>query len=245
VAHLGEPGAYTERGRRFDSIVKYLMGGDLPFRIEGLKSRYLMNLGLRLDPERETRPARRAVSTLHVRYRIDPGLGLTEEELNATVRRFAPARGARSPAADPVFAEFTARIRVPLMTLHNTSDGWVPFAHQQDYRRKAIASGTGHLLVQRAVRWPGHCNFEGEDREQAFNDLVRWMETGVAGHSSPASSRTATTCWATRHASACAGLPCCTPPTPRGSKTRARLSGQRRRGQILLYERRLNEKGRR
>jgi hypothetical protein len=33
--------------------------------------------------------------------------------------------------------------------------------------------------VQRAVRWPGHCAFDGEVREQAFEDLVRWMEGGT------------------------------------------------------------------
>lgn len=29
---MGTPGAYTERGRRYDSVLKYLMGGELPLR---------------------------------------------------------------------------------------------------------------------------------------------------------------------------------------------------------------------
>jgi len=33
--------------------------------------------------------------------------------------------------------------------------------------------------VQRAVRWPSHCGFDGEIREQAFDDLVAWMEKGI------------------------------------------------------------------
>ncbi|HEY2993298.1 MAG TPA: hypothetical protein VGM22_10815, partial [Methylomirabilota bacterium] len=35
------------------------------------------------------------------------------------------------------------------------------------------------LLVQRAVRWPGHCAFDSEIRDQAFDDLVAWVEKGV------------------------------------------------------------------
>ncbi len=104
---------------------------------------------------------------------------MSEAELNARIRRIAPAKGARSPAADPVYAEVTGRITVPLLTLHETGDAWVPWSLEQDYRRKAIAAGTADLLVQRAVRWPGHCTFDGEVTEQAFDDLVAWMERGV------------------------------------------------------------------
>ena len=46
---MGTPGAYTDRGRRFDSVVKHLMGGDLPLRLEGMRQRYIMNLNSR-DP---------------------------------------------------------------------------------------------------------------------------------------------------------------------------------------------------
>ena len=177
---MGEPGEYTQKGRQFDSVVKYLIGGDLPFWRHGLRQRYLKNLRFRGDPERETRPVHRAASTLHVKYRIDDGLGLSAEALNAGVRRFVPAKDARSPNANPVFAEVTGRITVPMLTLHNTGDGWVPFSLQQNYRRKTIAAGTAHLLVQRAIRWPGHCNFvDGSVRERAFDDLVGWIEQGV------------------------------------------------------------------
>src|SRR5271167_3262493 len=46
---MGTPGYYTERGRRFDSVVKYLSGGDVPLRLEGLLERYVQNLNPR-DP---------------------------------------------------------------------------------------------------------------------------------------------------------------------------------------------------
>ena len=182
---LGTPGAYTERGRQFDSVVKYLMGGDragndLPLRLEGLRGRYLMNMMYRTrDLENEPNPGLRAASTAHIRYRIDPGLGLTEDELNARVRRLHPAKDSRSPSANPVYAERTGQLKVPLITLHETGDAWVPLSLEQSYRRRTIAAGTDHLLVQRVVRGPGHCAFDGQTQRQAFDDLVAWIERGA------------------------------------------------------------------
>ena len=185
VPALGMPGDYTARGRQFDSVVKYLMGADqagndLPLRLQGLKRRYLMNLNYRArDVENNPNPGSRAASTVHIRYRIDPGLGLSEDELNARVRRVQPAKDARSPIANPVYAERTGRIKVPLLTLHETGDAWVPLSLEQSYRRRTIAAGTDHLLVQRVFRAGSHCGFDGEMREQAFDDLVAWIERGV------------------------------------------------------------------
>ena len=185
VPALGMPGSYTARGRQFDSVVKYLMGADragndLPLRLQGLQRRYLLNMIHRSpDVEKEPTPGGRAASTAHIRYRIDPGLGLTEDELNARVRRVSPSKDARSPSANPVYAERTGRLTVPLITLHETGDAWVPLSLEQSYRRRTIAAGTSHLLVQRMMRAPSHCGFYGETRERAFDDLVAWIERGV------------------------------------------------------------------
>jgi len=185
VPALGMPGSYTARGQQFDSVVKYLMGADragndLPLRLQGLRRRYLLNMMYRpRDVENDLNPGVRAASTVHIRYRIDPGLGLTEAELNARVRRLQPAKDARSPIANPVYAERTGRLTVPLITLHETGDAWVPLSLEQSYRRRTIAAGTDHLLVQRVMRAPSHCGFDGQTREQAFDDLVAWIERGV------------------------------------------------------------------
>ena len=182
VPALGMPGAYTTRGRQFDSVVKYLMGADgagndLPLRLHGLQRRYLLNMTYRHpDVEKEARAGGRAASTVHVRYRIDPGLGLAEDELNARVRRLRPSKDGRS---NPVYAERTGRLTVPLITLHETGDAWVPLSLEQSYRRRTIAAGTSHLLVQRVIRAGSHCGFDGETREQAFDDLVAWIERGL------------------------------------------------------------------
>ncbi len=174
---MGTPPAYTERGRRFDSVLKYLMGGDVPLRLQGLPRYYVRYVMPEAGPD--TRELLGAASTLHVRYRIDPGLGVAEDELNAKVRRIVPPEGARSRRVNPAFAELTGRITVPVLAIHETGDGRVPWSLQQSYRRRTLAAGTAHLLVQRAVRWPGHCAVDGEVREQAFDDLVAWMERGA------------------------------------------------------------------
>ena len=179
------PGSYTARGRQFDSVVKFLMGADragndLPLRLQGLQARYLLNIMHRpKDVENEPNPGLRAASTAHVKYRIDPGLGLTEDELNARVRRIHPVQDARSSTANPVYAERTGRLTVPLLTLHETGDAWVPLSLEQSYKRRTMMAGTDHLLVQRVVRSPSHCGVDGSTRRQAFDDLVAWIERGV------------------------------------------------------------------
>lgn len=174
---MGQPPALTERGRQFESVVKHLVGGDLPYRAEGFAARYAPNLFLQGNPS-QPGPAQRAADTSGFQYEIDPGLGADAEDLNARVRRLKAEGDARA-GANPVFAPFSGRITVPLLTLHTTGDHFVPFRLEQEYRRKADAAGTAGLLVQRAVRRPGHCDFRPAERTHAFDDLVAWIERGV------------------------------------------------------------------
>jgi len=109
---------------------------------------------------------------------MGPGFDLDEATLNRQVRRAVLAEGTRSHQDNPVFAEFTGKIRVPVLTIHETGDFRVPFRQEQDYRRRTIAAGTSRFLVQRAQRKVGHCEFEGDIRKNAFDDLVAWIETG-------------------------------------------------------------------
>jgi hypothetical protein len=176
---MGRPGSFTARGQQFESVVKYLMGGDLPMREQGLAARYTANLLFGGPPQLSAAPPTRAISTRYIWYRIDDNLGLTEAELNREIRRFDPAPGSRSAAENPVFADFSGRIQVPVLTLHTTGDAFVPFSLEQSYRRKTLAVGTSDLLVQRAIRRPNHCQFETAERTQAFDDLVAWLVYGV------------------------------------------------------------------
>jgi hypothetical protein len=163
----------------FDSVVKHLAGGDLPLRLEGMKQRYVQNLNSRdVRPDRAQEFARHA-DTRNIQDDIDPGNDLDAAKLNREVARVSAPVGARAREVNPVFAEFTGKIRVPLMTLHETGDFRAPFRLEQNYRRRVQSAGTGHLLVQRAVRWAGHCGIEGSIRDRAFEDFVAWVERGI------------------------------------------------------------------
>ena len=175
---LGSPGEYTELGRRFDSVVKHLMGGDIPLRLEAMKTRYLANLNPRDPGPARAQEFARHSDTRHILYQIDPEFGLDEAALNRDMPRVIPAPGARSREANPAFAQLTGNIKVPVMAIHETGDFRVPFRLQQDYRRRTMRAGTADLLVQRPIRRVGHCGFDNAIRARAFDDLVAWIEGG-------------------------------------------------------------------
>jgi pimeloyl-ACP methyl ester carboxylesterase len=178
VERIGKPGSYTGRGRRFDSVVRHLAGGDLPLWAEAMAQHSLDDLrALRPGPEYAHELARHA-DTRQIVYGIDPGLGVDAATLNRDIRRVVPEAGGRS-ATNPVFAPFTGRIRTPLMTLHGTADLDVPLRLEQNYRRRTIAAGTSQLLAQRTQRVAAHCDFDQGAREKLFDDLVAWIERGV------------------------------------------------------------------
>jgi hypothetical protein len=129
---VGEPGYYTDRGQRFDSVVKYLAGGDLPFRLEGLALRYVQDLHPRDPGSARAREMARHADTRQINYDIDPGLGVDAATLNHEIPRILPEPGARSYETNPVFAELTGRIRVPVMSIHETGDFRAPFRLEQD-----------------------------------------------------------------------------------------------------------------
>ena len=73
----------------------------------------------------------------------------------------------------------TGRFDVPVLTMHDLGDLFVPFSMEQEYARDAARQGTSDLLVQRAIRGVAHCDFSTQEYVQAFTDLVAWVEQGV------------------------------------------------------------------
>lgn len=175
---LGSPDAPTEKGKQFISVARELSGGPRPFFYEGFLEHYSLNFGLLLlDPNRASLIGR-AATNADIVYGIDESLGLDAETLNAGVRRFPADPEARNASLHPDAVPTTGRIEDPLLTLHNTGDLFVPIAHQQSYRAKVEAAGAGDLLVQRAIRAAGHCEFTDEELLQAWEDLQAWVEQG-------------------------------------------------------------------
>jgi len=175
---LGTATAPTDIGLQYLSAIRSLSGGPRPFFLEGFALQVTANFGYALaDPGRSSLPFQAATNE-GVRYGIDPATGLTADALNAKVRRLAPVAGARDAAAHPDAVPTSGRISDPLLTLHNTGDLFVPISMEQSYLAKAKAAGTAGMLVQRAIRAAGHCQFSDAERLAAWNDLVAWVRDG-------------------------------------------------------------------
>lgn len=112
-------------------------------------------------------------------FDTDPSLSAEEQALNDGIVRVSAdpqGRGQQGLAQMPVV---NGTINVPVLTLHNLGDLFVPFHNEIDYASKVAANGNSDLLVQRAIRGVSHCDFTGPELESAFNDLVSWVEAGV------------------------------------------------------------------
>jgi pimeloyl-ACP methyl ester carboxylesterase len=106
----------------------------------------------------------------------DPALTAEEQALNDEILRVRADRGGPGLSGVP---RITGRFDVPVLTMHDLGDLFVPFSMEQEYARNAVRRGTSDLLVQRAVRGVQHCDFSAQEYQQAFSDLVTWVEQGV------------------------------------------------------------------
>jgi len=175
---LGKSPNYTEKGRQLASIQIEITGGPRPFAREGLVSRFIDNIrfGITNTPDAIVR----AATNTEMRYSIADGLGLTSTELNRRVTR-KPAESQLRSRTGP-FAEtalFDGQLTRPLLTIQGTGDLQVPVSQQQALKRAVMKAGNEHLLVQRLMRIPGHCQFSEAEQRRAFDDLVSWVRTGV------------------------------------------------------------------
>jgi pimeloyl-ACP methyl ester carboxylesterase len=73
----------------------------------------------------------------------------------------------------------SGRIGIPVLTLHNTRDPAVPFAHETMFGAAVANAGRSSLLTQVPVdRW-GHCAFSSAEVQSAFASLVQWVAAGA------------------------------------------------------------------
>ena len=89
--------------------------------------------------------------------------------LNLQVQRFNASPVARA-ALDPY--ETNGNLRIPLVTLHTTRDGLIPFWHELLYLPKVDLSDRGRFLPIPVNRY-GHCNFTANEVLTAFGLAVR------------------------------------------------------------------------
>lgn len=116
-------------------------------------------------------------------YQLDTDAELTPDEqaINDSIIRIArgegvnPYQGLRVRRVPVV----TGRITIPVLSVHTLGDLFVPFSMEQIYAREVAAWHRSDLLVSRATRAVGHCEFSAEELIETFDDLIEWVNTGV------------------------------------------------------------------
>ena len=176
---LGRPPDFTDKGRQLASVEIELSGGPRPFAVEGLRTRFIENIsGGALAGG--TAPSSRVATNQQYTYRIDAGLGLTSDRLNAAVRRKAPDMSVRADTGPfDELVPFDGQIQRPVLTMHGTGDLFVPIHLERTLNRAVVAAHHQDLLVQRVYRIAGHCGFNETEQAKSFDDVVKWVRAGV------------------------------------------------------------------
>lgn len=171
-------------GERLMQIAMYLTGGERPVFEIGFRSRFQNTVLSGGGDDGTVRGIldRNIYDNTNRVYRWTAGDQPTDEELafNESVPRVAAVRGVNSPRGDGVrwLPEVHGDFDVPVLTMHTLGDFYVPFRHQQLYREGAQRHGSDELLVQRAIRAPGHCDFSPQETRAAITEWIVWVNGG-------------------------------------------------------------------
>ncbi|MGR6923546.1 hypothetical protein ACU635_55600 [[Actinomadura] parvosata] len=166
----------NELGRQFRDIVVNLSGGPRPGASAAFAywQDFLFGLAGPDEGGPLAREPGRVATNRGTVYRPSAPVNV-----NASVQRVDPADpAARWTGRLTEVAAVTGRITVPVLSLHDLGDNFVPFSMEQYYRADVARNGRSGLLVQRAIRAAGHCEFSPAEAGAAWDDLVRWQRTG-------------------------------------------------------------------
>jgi len=111
-------------------------------------------------------------------FDTDPALSAAEQAFNDGIVRVTASPQGRAGGMRQV-PQVSGDIGIPVLTLHNLGDLFVPFHNETVYAQRVADHGKSDLLVQRAIRGVNHCNFTPAEFSTAFLDLVNWVENGV------------------------------------------------------------------
>ncbi len=112
-------------------------------------------------------------------FDTDPALTAAEQAFNDDIFRVSADPQARKPNGLAQVPVISGDIDIPVLTLHNLGDLFVPVHNEVVYAERVAAQGKSDLLVQRAIRGVGHCGFTATELVTAFAELVAWVEFGV------------------------------------------------------------------
>lgn len=112
-------------------------------------------------------------------FDTDPALTAEEEAFNQDIFRISADAQGRHKEGLAQVPTISGDISIPVLTLHNLGDLFVPVHNEVVYAERVAAKGKADLLVQRAIRGVNHCDFNAAELGTAFLDLVGWVELGV------------------------------------------------------------------
>ena len=112
-------------------------------------------------------------------FDTDPALAPAEQTLNDDIFRVSADPQGRHKNGLAQVPKISGDISVPVLTLHNLGDLFVPVHNEIVYAERVSEHGKSDLLVQRAIRGVLHCDFTPQELGSAFLDLVGWVELGV------------------------------------------------------------------
>ncbi|QGZ32171.1 alpha/beta hydrolase [Stutzerimonas stutzeri] len=177
-----EPSA---QGLKLEGIVRELSGGDRPIFAEGFRTSLqsvVLDTGGR-DGSVVGILADSLTGNLGTRYQFDTrkAMSAEEREFNDSIIRVIGHPPANSIRPDGLrwIPVVNGQFDVPVVSIHTLGDLYVPFKHQQIYRRNAEANGNGELLVQRAIRAPSHCDFSYQEQVEAMAAMLQWEQQGI------------------------------------------------------------------
>ncbi len=180
----GWPTDLNETGQQFKELVEDRSGAERPNFDEAWAfwnsidsasgpGNFLFNLGLG-DGTLPNSGGLSVVENTGVFYQLDDLGSFSPEELAFNEAVFRTEKEGLARRGERITGDF----RVPVLTLHNLGDLFVPFGMEIDYARDVMWRGDPDLLVQRAIRGVRHCGFSDAEMEAGFADLVAWTEGG-------------------------------------------------------------------
>ncbi|NEX61212.1 alpha/beta hydrolase family protein [Noviherbaspirillum galbum] len=180
------PSATTPRGDRLKAIVMNLTGGQRPIFEEGFRVKPLQDAvwtAFAGDGTINGVLTRNIINTTGIVYRFSNAGAPSEEDIafNRAIYRIAGTPEANRPRSDGMrwVPKVHGQFNVPVVTMHTLGDLYVPFGMEQLYRRRAMEQGNDKLLVQRAIRAPGHCDFSVAEQAAAFQAMADWEQKGI------------------------------------------------------------------
>jgi hypothetical protein len=175
------PNGLTTDGQHLKAMTELRSGGERPLFDAAWVAwaSFLLQLGS-LDGTVPRSPGVVVDNTDAVyQFDTDPAISPAEQALNDAVLRVAQEPAGRVEHGLANVPVVNGTPPVPVLTLHTIGDLFVPFSMEQIYAARVAANGRSDLLVQRAIRGVGHCDFTAAELVRGFTDLVRWVEGGV------------------------------------------------------------------